>query len=749
MLIYFVIVTIAPFQNAFLSQVFPKSTSQAAEEWAFEETFDVGAPSSPSQSMLPKTFDYVVTHRNHPAAPNGPWMAMPMDHGEDCKAANDPGPISNTNPILQHNGATTHISDTTNPDKSFYICNNHMMSAMGDVDGYSVSAFYPRQEFDFSTGNGVLEFDVSLNTNNRSWWEVMILPREKLQFGAAKHWLPISETYPAHSIVLSWMDETRSIQVHNEKPAPDGIVVEKGDWRKWGESVDKTDPALTDRRIRRKMKVTLTNNKISWDIQKADGTFDNFSADVPQGLPLSKGLVVFKTHAYTPTKDGNMNEYTYHWDTIRFNGPKIAPYEAYEVPGQVVLSGNGSVPIGSTKTVSIDLPKVGNNPVFVGQTQQGQPGQVLLSINGNPNITVNPHSTSSKDNPCYYDGWRSFRVSVDPAQLKVGENTFKWTVGPRPSCASGQWWWDGFAVKAVELQFDGDGTVTNTPQPTIVATALPNTPAPSAISSPAAIPTVVPTPIPTNVPTPVPTVVPTVAPTPIPATFQISGSFSQKEAFVGSRVKVTTKVRASAKTSNLINVEIYNEQGQMVGQKVYDNQNFGVNQEKSYSFDWNLPPSSTGTYTLKVGVFGKGWNGLIAWNDNAAQISTPQITGSFKGEYFNNRTLTGNPVFVREDEQINYNWGQGAPAAIVNFDNFSVRWTKTINFEAGTYQFSERGDDGVRVYIDNVRVYNRWSDQAATTRTFTRSLTAGMHTVRIEYYENQGNSEIQFNWIKR
>ena len=36
----------------------------------------------------------------------------------------------------------------------------------------------------------------------------------------------------------------------------------------------------------------------------------------------------------------------------------------------------------------------------------------------------------------------------------VGDNTLRWTIGPRPACAAGQWWWDGFSVKGVEIQLD-------------------------------------------------------------------------------------------------------------------------------------------------------------------------------------------------------------------------------------------------------------------------------------------------------
>ncbi len=453
--------------GASIANLFPKSQAQTTQPWAFEETFDVGAPTSPSQSLLSKRFDYVSTHRNRgggqEAGSNATETPFMADHGDNCAAAANTSPISVSNPILQHQAATTHISDNMSPDKSFFICNNHMMSSMGDVDGYSVTAFWPKQEFDFASGDGILEWDVNLGQKNRLWFEVMIVPKESVQFGAARDWLPISETYPKNTIALIYENGTRKVEITKNTPAPAGLIVNTGDWQSWSGRYP-TDPAFTDARIRRKMRAELKQNELVWSIQKTDGTFDAYTVSIPGGIPLTKGLILFKTHAYTPTKDGNTDRYTFHWDNIRFNGPKYPQYENFEIPGVVELTANGSVPVGTTKTVSLNLPKIGPNPVFIGQTRQGQPGHVLLSINGNPNVAISPHSTSSKDNPCYFDGWRTFRIPVNPSQLKVGENTFKWTVGPRPACASGQWWWDGFAVKAAEIQIDGTSS-TSSPLP--------------------------------------------------------------------------------------------------------------------------------------------------------------------------------------------------------------------------------------------------------------------------------------------
>lgn len=226
--------------------------------WAFEETFD-GQPASPSHALLPKTFDYVVTHRTHPSTPDGrdgsgSDGSFPADHGPDCAP-----------PDAQHRVAeTTHRSNTAAPDASFYVCRDHMMTALGEVDGYSVSTFYPRQEFDFSAG-GALEWDVDLHTPHaRVWWEVLITPRESLQLGAAMDWLPIDETYPEKRIVLVFLDDSkRQMHVGTGATPPGGVVASATDWAGW--AVRHTgDPALSDRRIRRRMRVEPTSSHVRW-----------------------------------------------------------------------------------------------------------------------------------------------------------------------------------------------------------------------------------------------------------------------------------------------------------------------------------------------------------------------------------------------------------------------------------------------------------------------------------------------------
>lgn len=478
------IVSIIP-QDEKIDAVLPTSSladvlPAQVTNWSFVETFD-GDPSAPSQDLLPRSFDYVATHRTHPSTPDGfdnkgSFGSFPADHGADCS-----GPPS------QHTVFTTHRSNGTNPDNSFYICKNHMMSSMGEVEGYSVSSFYPKKEFDFSNGN-VISFDVNINEGHpRMWWELMISPREQFKLGPAQDYLPIDETYPKDRIVLTFSpDSARSIQVGKDAVAPNGWYVGESDWRTWS-NVDPGDPALTDRRIRRNNIVEIQKNKILWSIQKSDGTYDTFTADVPGGIPFDRGVVAFKTHAYTPTKDGNNNVFTFHWDNIKIAGNVLDEWESYESSQVMKLSGNGSVPIGLTNNQTINLPTIGNNPILMGQVMGGFVGQILLSVNGGDYKSIAPMDVDCSN----FGAWSTFRIPLSPNELRTGENDFTWKVGPKPACAEG-WEWDGFSVKALEVEFDKNGS----------------TPAPTPVPDPTPIPDPTPAPDPTPVPEPTPTPAP-------------------------------------------------------------------------------------------------------------------------------------------------------------------------------------------------------------------------------------------------
>jgi hypothetical protein len=124
------------------------------------------------------------------------------------------------------------------------------------------------------------------------------------------------------------------------------------------------------------------------------------------------------------------------------------------------------------------------------------------------------------------------------------------------------------------------------------------------------------------------------------------------------------------------------------------------------------------------------------WTPVAAPtVTPPPVITDWRGEYFDNPTLAGAPVVVRNDFDVKFNWGRTSPDPRVPVDYFSARWTRTLGFENKIYRFSVQGDDGVRVWVDGNLVIDEWHAASPLVHTRDVSLSAGLHAVRIEFYE--------------
>jgi hypothetical protein len=124
----------------------------------------------------------------------------------------------------------------------------------------------------------------------------------------------------------------------------------------------------------------------------------------------------------------------------------------------------------------------------------------------------------------------------------------------------------------------------------------------------------------------------------------------------------------------------------------------------------------------------------------------PNHFPDWKGEYYSNRHLDGSPTVVRNDHDIDFNWGTGSPAPGVPNENFSVRWTRRVDFSSGWYRLMARSDDGIRVYVDGDRVIDEWRDQVWGP-TFTYDIyLSGHHDLKVEYYERDGGARVRFDW---
>jgi hypothetical protein len=110
--------------------------------------------------------------------------------------------------------------------------------------------------------------------------------------------------------------------------------------------------------------------------------------------------------------------------------------------------------------------------------------------------------------------------------------------------------------------------------------------------------------------------------------------------------------------------------------------------------------------------------------------------------------LFGPPVLVRNDPFVNFAWGYNAPAAGLPAEGFSARWTRPLQFASGLYRFHVVADDGIRLYVDGDLLIDEWRDGSARELVATRTLSRGVHTLRIEYYEKGGVAIAQVWWEK-
>ena len=115
-------------------------------------------------------------------------------------------------------------------------------------------------------------------------------------------------------------------------------------------------------------------------------------------------------------------------------------------------------------------------------------------------------------------------------------------------------------------------------------------------------------------------------------------------------------------------------------------------------------------------------------------------------DYFANTTLSGSPALSRHDQDINFYWGNGSPGKRVPADNFSARWTRNAWFDDGTYRFTARSDDGLRVWVGETLVIDAWYDQQANPIIRDLHISHGVYPMRVEYYEHSGGALIQVSW---
>ena len=120
-------------------------------------------------------------------------------------------------------------------------------------------------------------------------------------------------------------------------------------------------------------------------------------------------------------------------------------------------------------------------------------------------------------------------------------------------------------------------------------------------------------------------------------------------------------------------------------------------------------------------------------------------THGFKASYYNNPALSGNPVFVRQENSIDHHWTLYGPDSSTGNSFFSARWEAQIEMlEDKAFALGLKGNDGYRLYIDDTCRIDQWEKTGFHERTILLDYKTGeQFKIKVEFREPQANGRIQ------
>jgi beta-glucosidase len=132
---------------------------------------------------------------------------------------------------------------------------------------------------------------------------------------------------------------------------------------------------------------------------------------------------------------------------------------------------------------------------------------------------------------------------------------------------------------------------------------------------------------------------------------------------------------------------------------------------------------------------------------SSSYLSTNKQQG-LKAEYFRELFPNEKPVLTRTDKQLDFNWTLYPPDPLLEADHYSVRWTGELKSpETGKFQIGLDGNDGYRLYINNVLLIDNWKKQTYNTHLIDYNFEKDRsYNIRVEFYEPIGNAHIRLVW---
>lgn len=177
---------------------------------------------------------------------------------------------------------------------------------------------------------------------------------------------------------------------------------------------------------------------------------------------------------------------------------------------------------------------------------------------------------------------------------------------------------------------------------------------------------------------------------------------------------------------------------------------------RTFQADFNF--TTDGNHTIVVEMFDSVADASIIANWALAvgpPAATPTTTCTgipWYAEFFNGLDLTAPAIYTTTfgPSGLNQNWAQGSPGGPVPVDNWSGRFTRTLNvptdLPAGQYRFYAKADDNFRFTVDATVIIDKWDTWGGDIQTADVTLLNGPHTLKFEYRERSVDASIFLTW---
>jgi beta-glucosidase len=123
--------------------------------------------------------------------------------------------------------------------------------------------------------------------------------------------------------------------------------------------------------------------------------------------------------------------------------------------------------------------------------------------------------------------------------------------------------------------------------------------------------------------------------------------------------------------------------------------------------------------------------------------------GAF-GEYYNNREMSGKPLFTRVDDNIDFYWEHLSPRQDMPDDNFGIKWTSWIVPPvSGKYFLGSWGSSGYEILLDGRQIIAEKNEHHAFHKEYPVEFQAGKkYKIEVLYRNYGGDADMKLLWAK-